>query len=280
MYKRLLKQKAARFKQMLQGKLHKASDTSPREWWALLRGLRSNAKWEDPDQHASIGDLTNFFCQLYNTQNEDHPDQQHTHEFSSQEHFQSHSPSKARQDLLSKAPISPTEISMGLKNLAMGKATGLDNISNEMLQLAGPPCKSFFQLLFNKIYSTSSFPSPWKTAYITTLRKKGPKQNPANYRPISITSCFSKLFTSILNTRLMHFMKETNLSHPFQGAFSKDKRGTDHIFIANTLIDQAQHFRTPLYAAFIDLQKAMIASTVLSSSARWFPLAWDPSSAN
>ena len=51
-------------------------------------------------------------------------------------------------------------------------------------------------------------------------------------------------------------MQETNLSHPFQGALSKGKRGTDHIFLANTLIDQAQHFHTPLYAAFIDLQKA------------------------
>ena len=159
MYKRLLKQKATRFKQMLQGKLHEASDRSPREWWALLRDLRSNAKWEDLDQHASIGDLTNFFRQLYNTPNEDHPDQQHSPEISSQEHFQSHSPSQARKDLLSEAPISPTEISKGLKNLAMGKVTGLDNISNEMLQLAGLPCKSFFQLLFNKIYSTSFFPS-------------------------------------------------------------------------------------------------------------------------
>ena len=131
---------------------------------------------------------------------------------------------------------------MGLKRLGMRKATGLDNISNEMLQLAGPSCKTFLQLLFNKIYSTSSFPSQWKSAYITTLHKRGPKQNPANYRPISITSCFGKLFTSILNTRLMHFMQETNLSHPFQGAFSKGKRGTDHIFLMNTLIDQAQHF--------------------------------------
>ena len=82
-YKRLLKQKAMRIKQMLQGKLHEASDKSPREWWALLRNLRSNAKWEDPDQHASIDDLTNFFPQLYNTPDEDPPDQQQSPEFSS-----------------------------------------------------------------------------------------------------------------------------------------------------------------------------------------------------
>ena len=226
MYKRLLKQKAARFKQMLQGRLHEASAKSPREWWALLRDLRSNAKWEDPDQHASIDDLTNFFRQHYNVRVDDDVESDSQPDFPGQEYFRNHRPTEAQRDLLSEAPISPTEISMGLKNLALGKATGLDNISNEVLQLAGPSCKSFFQLLFNKIYSTSSFPSPLKSAYITTLHKKGPKQNPANYRPISITSCFGKLFTSILNTRLMHFMQETNLSHPFQGAFSIGKRGT------------------------------------------------------
>ena len=86
--------------------------------------------------------------------------------------------------------------------------------------------------------------------------KKGSKHDPANYRPISITSCFGKLFTGILNTRLMHFMADANISHPFQGAFTKGRCGTDHIFVANTLIDQAKHLGHPLYAAFIDLQKA------------------------
>ena len=51
-------------------------------------------------------------------------------------------------------------------------------------------------------------------------------------------------------------MVEKNIAHPFQGAFTKGKRGTDHILVANTLIDQARHVGHPLYAAFIDLQKA------------------------
>ena len=245
-YKRLLKHKANSFKQMLQGKLHDSANKSPQEWWALLRDLRSNAKWEDPDQHASIEDRTNFFQNLYNNQEED---KSNTEEdvFSSSQYFSNHPPTQEQNDL----PI-VSEITLGIKNLKSGKATGLDNISNEMLKVAGPMCQS----LFNKIYSMTHFPMPWKAAYITTLHKKGPKQDPANYRPISITSCFGKLFTSILNARLMQYMQESIISHPFQGAFTKGWRGTDHIFVANTLIHQAKHLNLPLYAAFIDLQKA------------------------
>ena len=198
---------------MLQGKLHDSSNKSPGEWLALLKDLRSNAKWEDPDQHALIDDLTNFFQQLYNNHDDDTPEQQE-HTFSSTEYFQYHHPTQTQKDFL--IPISPTEITMGIKHLQTGKATGLDNISNEMLQVVAPFCHLFSQLLFNKIYSTSHFPTPWETAYITTLHKKGSKQDPANYRPISITSCFGKLFTSILNTRLMHFVQESNVSRPFQ----------------------------------------------------------------
>ena len=36
-------------------------------------------------------------------------------------------------------PITPSEISHVLKKLSVGKATGLDNISNEMLKIAGTP---------------------------------------------------------------------------------------------------------------------------------------------
>ena len=60
----------------------------------------------------------------------------------------------------------------------MGKATGLDNISNELLKTAGPACSDFLHALFNSIYSQSQFPEGWKTAYITTLHKKRPKQDP------------------------------------------------------------------------------------------------------
>ena len=51
-------------------------------------------------------------------------------------------------------------------------------------------------------------------------------------------------------------MIRKNIAHPFQGAFTRGRRGTDHIFLANTLINQAKFLGHPLYAAFIDLQKA------------------------
>ena len=210
-----------------------------------------------PDQHVFLEDLTSFFRTLYmnvslKTDAQNNPDLT----FTCSDYFWSTPLPNSVIDDPCELPITPSEISQVLKKLSAGKATSLDNVSNEMLKLAGPLYLPFFTNLFNKIYSTASFPSVWKQAYLTTLHKKGAKQDPANYCPLSITSCFGKLFTGALNECLIAFMICKNIAHPFQGAFTRGRRGTDHIFLANTLIDQAKFLGHPLYVAFIDLQKA------------------------
>ena len=223
------------------------SDRSPKEWWTLLKDLKSNAKWEDPDQHVSLEDLTSFFRTLYKdaslgTDAQSNPDLT----FTCSDYFRSTClPQTVLEDPLEQ-PLTPSELSHAIKRLSLGKATGLDNVSNEMLRLVGPLHLPFFTSLFNRIY-TACFPSIWKQAYISTLHKKGAKQDPANYHPLSITSCLGKLFTGAFNERLMVFMIRNNFAYPFQGAFTRDRRGTDHIFLANTLIDQAKFLGHPLY---------------------------------
>ena len=190
----------------------------------------------------SLPDLTSYFRSLYEdpTLDEDAKSDPNL-KFSCSEYFASDPPPQSTGADPMEAPISPQEITSVLRKLSGGKATGLDNISNEMLKVAGDTCMSCI----------SSFPTPWKKAYITTLYKRGAKNDLANYRPIPCS--FGKVFTSVLNVHLMSFMIDKNIAHPFQGAFTKGKRGTDHMFVANTLIDQALHMGHPLYAAFIDL---------------------------
>ena len=233
------------------------TDKSPKEWWSLLKDLKANSKWEDPDQHASLEDLTSFFRSVYKDASLD-TDAQHNPglTFSCSDYFRTKPPTQPVVDDPMEQPLTQTEVSQVIKRLSLGKATGLDNISNEMLKLASLIHLPFFTNLFNHIYSTACFPSIWKHAYISTRHKKGSRQDPANYRPLSITSCLGKLFTGTLNDRLMAFMIRKKIAHPFQGAFTRGRRGTDHIFLANTLIDQAKFLGHPLYAAFIDLQKA------------------------
>ena len=109
-YRSLLKLKARRFKQLLQGKM--TSDKSPKEWWSLLKDLKANAKWEDPDQHASLEDLTSFFRSLYKDASLD-TDAQHNPglTFSCSNYFHSNPPTQHVVDNPMEQPLTQTEVS-------------------------------------------------------------------------------------------------------------------------------------------------------------------------
>ena len=181
----LIRSKASKFKQMLQGKMHSTTPKSPTEWWNLLRDLKSNAKWDDPDQYVKLDDLTTFFRSLYNDPTLSIEAQTNPNlAFSCADYFATNPPPPSEiNHLFIEDDITPTKILSHLKKLNNGKATGLDLISNEMLKCAGPRCLPFLTKLFNHIYQTSHFPTPWKEAYITTLHEKRLKTRPAKLPP-------------------------------------------------------------------------------------------------
>ena len=60
-----------------------------------------------------------------------------------------------------------------------------------------------YEKLFNLIFDTGIIPESWLLGTIKPLNKnKGNKNDPKNYRPITMLSCLGKLFTAILNNRL------------------------------------------------------------------------------
>ena len=66
-------------------------------------------------------------------------------------------------------------------------------------------------------------PDDWKKANIVPVFKKGDKQLPENYRPISLTSISSKLLEHIIHTNIMIHLDTNNLLSPFQHGFRKER---------------------------------------------------------
>jgi hypothetical protein len=73
--------------------------------------------------------------------------------------------------------------------------------------------------LFNTSLQTSIFPSIWKKAKVTPLFKKGDKQDPSNYRPISILPSLSKILEKAVHTQFYSYLTENNLISPKQFGF-------------------------------------------------------------
>ena len=154
--------------------------------------------------------------------------------------------------------ISNEEILVAINSLNNNKACSVyDNILNEYIKhskdIMLPILKSFFNLVLNN----ASIPEIWcKGVIFPIYKQKGDINNPDNYRGITILSCFGKLFTAILNTRLNIFLESSGILGEEQAGFRKKCSIVDHIFTLKMLVDFYLHKNKKLYCSFIDYRKA------------------------
>ncbi len=153
-------------------------------------------------------------------------------------------------------PISKEEITKSINKLKSGKSCGPDSITNEMLKCGGDVFHDVITKLFNRVLQSGSYPTIWTKSFITPIHKSGSKSDPNNYRGISISSCVSKLFSMIINSRLETYMSDRKLISKNQNGFKKGHRTEDNIHILQTLYNKYVETKSSkLYMAFIDFRK-------------------------
>ena len=134
----------------------------------------------------------------------------------------------------------------------------MDTISNEILHcLAFSNGSSVLKAMFNNLLRLEYFPSIWSTGIIIPIHKSGERDDPNNYRGITLNSCISKLFTFLMNSRLSLFCSDKGLISYNQIGFRKGFRTTDHVFALKTLIEKSLGNNEKLYACFVDFKKPM-----------------------
>ena len=153
--------------------------------------------------------------------------------------------------------ITYSEVIEAIHKLKNNKSHGLDNILNEFLKVTSGKLINIFVDLFNLILSTGLMPTSWSIGVIRPIYKnKGNRDDPNNYRGITILSCFGKLFTSILNNRLCLFIEQFDIIGNEQSGFRTGYSTNDNIFILYGIINILLSNRKRLYCAFLDYEKA------------------------
>ncbi len=114
----------------------------------------------------------------------------------------------------------------------------------------------FLVKLFRPILSTSVFPSCWKYAYIQPVPKKGDRSNPSNYRPIALYSCFSKVFESILNRKILKHLSTSNLLSDRQCGFRKERSTGDLLAFLTNSWSSYLNCSVETFAIALDISKA------------------------
>ena len=126
-----------------------------------------------------------------------------------------------------------------------------------MIKCAFPVMNDTFLLLFNRILNLNLYPSVWKDDILGPLHKSGCKDDPSNFRGISISSCLGKLFSSLLRNRLEAKCIKENLISSCQISGKKGARTSDHLLVFRHLIDKYVKIgKEKLFVCYFDLKKA------------------------
>lgn len=167
-------------------------------------------------------------------------------------------PSNNLEDPNLDAQFNMFDLVMAIKKLSKQKAPGSDGIPNEVWKALTLHTKRDLLNLFNSVYSDpSQMPASWSEITIVPIFKKGDVNLPNNYRPISLINTVTKLFTTMLTTRLDKWCTKNKKISEFQAGFRSGTGCVEQAFVLNTLIqNQLRNKNSRLFCMFVDLSQA------------------------
>ena len=113
-----------------------------------------------------------------------------------------------------------------IERLNPKKAIGPDLISTRILKEYSKHLAPVLKEIFQQSLDTGDVPKDWRHANITAIYKKARRQDPANYRPVSLTSVSCKTLEHIIFSHTMSHLDISGILVDFQHGF-RSRRSTE-----------------------------------------------------
>ena len=150
--------------------------------------------------------------------------------------------------------VSPDQVAGLLRRLRRGKAPGLDGVTPEHLLFGSTPALlTALARLLTGCLSTSTVPKSFTESAVVPILKKS-QLNPNcldNYRPISITTCASKL----LELLILDELQSSFIPHDLQFGFISRRSTTEASLLVGEAIQHNRKMGLPVFAANLDARK-------------------------
>jgi hypothetical protein len=152
--------------------------------------------------------------------------------------------------------ILEAEVSLALKKMKDGKASGPDGVKNENIKLLAEHLLPELTCFLNICLSKGTFPEQWRHSNLKLLYKgKGDAEDKNSYRGISLNHTLFNLLDRILHNRLYSSFIDQIPKNQFGFV-----RGKSTIQAANLLLKEINlsvyEGSKPLYGLFLDVKKA------------------------
>ncbi|KAK4824552.1 hypothetical protein QYF61_016156 [Mycteria americana] len=103
------------------------------------------------------------------------------------------------------------------------KSKGPDKIHPRVLKELADVLTKPLSIIYQQSWLTGEVPADWRLANVTPIFKKGQKEDPGNYRPVSLTSVPQKIMEQIILSTITWHVEDNQGIKPSQQGFRKGR---------------------------------------------------------
>ena len=220
-------------------RIKKLATSNTKQFWKEIKKITKRKS--KSAENLSVNDLFTHFSNVFETQETN----------ATRTHFDTNI-----QNEILDCPFSIEELKSVISSLKSDKSPGLDGLSTEIFKCSFHILEPVLIKLFNIIFFSGKYPDQWSEGVITPIHKKDSLEDPNNYRGIMLINTLSKIYSHLLNNRLLKWAAQFNKISDCQFGFQPKKSTIDCIFIFHAIISKILNRGEKLYCCFVDYQKA------------------------
>ena len=152
--------------------------------------------------------------------------------------------------------ITAATVKQKLTELRPTAAAGPDGIHPRILRETADALSPILAHMFRGSLDAGIVPRNWKLADVVPIYKKGDKDDPGNYRPVSLTSVPCKVLESIIRDELMRHLQEEGLFADAQHGFRPGRSCATQLLLAIEEWSSSVERGDPVDVIYLDLAKA------------------------
>ena len=159
-------------------------------------------------------------------------------------------------DTLDYLTFTEADIIAAIDEIPSSSSPGIDGITAKALKSCKYALATPLRLLWEKSLNEGVIPAECKSSLIIPLHKGGARDDPRNYRPISLLPHIIKIFERVIKKKIVHHLESKNLLKAFQYGFRKGRSCLSQLMDHYTNIITALESGKTVDVVYLDFAKA------------------------